>query len=332
MIDIARDITWKKILTKILPRRNGDLSEFFADTSLAWSLIGWTPERAIADSVQTAWNYLSFSQKPTIDITPLVSIILPTYNPKKEWIIQSIKSVLGQSYNNFELLIIDDASTNHTLHDIGYLIQSDPRIRIIRNTKNLKLVHTLNAGIKQAQWKYIARIDDDDIWSSVLKLEKQVEFMENNPWCGLCGTSLSTMDYDGTILDTLILRLSDSAIRSHLLKDSQFAHASVLIKKEALDAVWLYDPAWNFVEDYDLWLRIWRKYKLSNLPDNFLLYRINPNGESNKNSFKQKWMSLLLTLRYRNDYPRFYLAMFLKIPYLFLPKKLSLFILKIIKR
>ena len=64
------------------------------------------------------------------------------------------------------------------------------------------------------------------------------------------------MDFDGKVLNTLTLRLADSAIRSHLLKDSQFAHASVLIRKEALDTVGLYDPVWNFVEDYDLWLRI----------------------------------------------------------------------------
>ena len=92
----------------------------------------------------------------------------------------SIVSVLKQNYQNFELLIIDDASTNWVLATIQELISSDPRIRIIRNSKNLHLVQTLNIWISQAEWKYIARIDHDDIWPDSSKLQKQVDFMENN--------------------------------------------------------------------------------------------------------------------------------------------------------
>ena len=134
-----------------MPRRDGDLSDFFADTNLADSFLDWRPTRTIPDSIQTAWNYISSFQKPIMNNMPLISVILPTYNPKKEWIVQSIESVLGQSYKNLELLIIDDASINDTLANIDSLIQSDPRIRIIRNPKNLKLAHTLNTGILQSQ-------------------------------------------------------------------------------------------------------------------------------------------------------------------------------------
>lgn len=76
--------------------------------------------------------------------TPLVSIVLPTYNPRKDWIIQSIESVLSQTYQNFELIILDDCSTNSTLSEISELLKSDSRIILIRNEKNMKLTRTLN--------------------------------------------------------------------------------------------------------------------------------------------------------------------------------------------
>ena len=269
-------------------------------------------------------------EKNTID--PLVSIILPSFNPKKEWIEQAIQSVLSQTYENYELIIVDDASTNTVFSEIQELIKSDSRIHLIHNEKNMKLVHTLNRGIAEAHGTYIARIDDDDIWSNPFKLRKQVDFMEDNPPYWLCWTGVIKIDLGGNLLDTVPVRLSDSEIRHNLLKDSQFAHASVLIRKEALDTVWVYNPEWNFVEDYELWLRIGKRYKFINLPDNCLYYRINPNGMSGTKSFKQRKMWLLLTWKYRNDYPGFYIAMILKVPYVLLPKKLSLFILNLIKK
>ena len=178
---------------------------------------------------------------------PLVSIILPTYNPRKDWIIQSIESVLSQSYQNFELIILDDCSTNTTLSEISELLNSDSRIVLIRNENNMKLTCTLNYGIASAVWKYIARIDDDDIWCSPLKLEKQVQFMEANPNYGLLGTWLRTIDEYGNILESIHVRLSDDEIRNNILKDSQFAHASVLIRSDVLNEVWVYNPKWNFV-------------------------------------------------------------------------------------
>ena len=265
-------------------------------------------------------------------IEPLVSVILPTYNPNKEWIEASIVSVLKQNYQNFELLIIDDASTNWVLATIQELISSDPRIRIIRNSKNLHLVQTLNIWISQAEWKYIARIDHDDIWPDSSKLQKQVDFMENNSKYWLCGTGLTTMDLEGNLLDRVPIRTSDKEIRKYILRDSQFAHPSVLIRKCVLDIVWFYDPEWNYVEDYELWLRIGKKYKFTNLIDNCLNYRINPNGMSITKSFKQRKMWLFLTWKYRNDYPGFYIAMILKIPYVLLPKKISQFVLRLIKK
>ncbi len=265
-------------------------------------------------------------------IEPLVSIILPTFNPRKEWIELAIQSVLTQDYKNFELFVIDDAGSNITISEIQTLLESDSRITLMQNPENMWLSDSYNIWIRQSGWIYIARIDHDDIWSDTSKLQKQVDFMENNKDYWLCGTWLTTMDLEGNLLDKVPVRTSDTEIRKHILRDSQFAHPSVLIRKSALDAVWLYDPDWNYAEDYELWLRIGKKYKFTNLIDNCLYYRINPKWASGTKYFRQKWMWLLLTWKYRNDYPRFYTAIILKIPYVFLPRKISQFVLKFIKK
>lgn len=263
---------------------------------------------------------------------PIVSVILPTYNPIKIWIEESIKSVLRQSYKNIELLIIDDASIVDVYSMIQELIDSDIRIKFIRNPINLHLVKTLNLWILEAKGEYIARIDHDDIWSDPFKIQKQVDFMQKNREYALCWTWLTLIDLEGNPLNEISVRTSDMTIRNYILRDSQFAHPSVLIRKEALNIVWYYDPDWNYVEDYELWLRIGKEYKFANLIDNCLLYRINPNGISGTKSFKQRLRWLLLTWKYRNNYPGFYLAMILKVPYVFLPKKLSQFVLRLIKK
>ncbi len=266
------------------------------------------------------------------DKEPLVSIILPTFNPVKEWIELAIRSVLFQDYKNFELIVVNDAWPQEVLSVIGPLLSSDPRILLIENVKNMWLADSYNIGIKRSRWLYIARMDHDDIWSDPAKLKKQVDFMDNNLEYALCGTALTTIDFEWNILDTVSVRIWDQEIRKHILRDSQFAHPSVLIRREALDKVWWYNPFWNYAEDYELWLRIGKVYKFANLPDNCLYYRINPNGVSSTKSFKQRWKWLLLTWKYRNDYPNFYIAMMLKIPYVFLPRKLSKLILKYIKK
>ena len=118
----------------------------------------------------------------------LVSIILPTYNGKVEWLSQAIDSVIVQTYTHRELIIINDASTNDIETTIMEYVAKDKRIKYYRNEINLKLTNTLNKGLKIAQGAYIARIDDDDIRCDKEKLEKQIVFMEQNAGYGLCGT------------------------------------------------------------------------------------------------------------------------------------------------
>lgn len=264
----------------------------------------------------------------------LVSIILPVYNWKKKWLSEAIDSVMNQSYKEFELIIINDCSTNDIEKTIIKYQKEDKRIIYIKNKKRSWWNYTKNIikWIKKSKWKYIARIDQDDIWSSSNKLKNQVDFMENNKMCGVCGTGVILIDLEWHELNKLKVRETDKEIRNNILKDSQFAHPSVLINKYFLDLAWWYNSNRTLAEDYELWLRMWIISEFHNLPDYAFKYRTNPHSTSNKNRFKQKILSLKLTLKYWKYYPNFIYFVLLKVFYTFFPDRIWNIFIKRFKR
>jgi len=258
----------------------------------------------------------------------LVSIILSTYNWKHNWLSKSIDSVLTQSYKNFELIIINDCSTNDIEKTILKYKDKDDRIVYIKNEKNLRLTKSLNKGIELSKWEYIARIDDDDIWTDNEKLQKQVDFMELNPEYWLCGTQVIFIDENDNELEKIKNPTENNDIKNSILFGCKFFHSSVIIRKKALDEVWLYSSDWDYSEDHELWLRIWTKYKLHNLDDFSLLYRINTNGICFTNSFKQRKSGIILVNKYKSYYPHYFLAQIYSI-WLIIFKSFTLFLRKI---
>jgi glycosyltransferase involved in cell wall biosynthesis len=235
---------------------------------------------------------------------PLVSIILPVYNWQENWLIESIDSILVQTYENFELIIINDASTNDIEQVILRESKSDIRIKYIKNEINLNLSKTLNKGIELSKWEYIARIDQDDIWCDNDKLRKQVEFMENDKEYWVVWWNAILIDNNWTKVWIVNLRSSDTDIKNNILSWTQLWHSSVLIRMKCLKELGCYDSNWDCTEDHELWLRIWTKYKLYNFNEYFYKYRIN-NLDSiwHKNNHKQKLMIYKLALAYIKYYP-----------------------------
>ena len=181
------------------------------------------------------------------------SIILPTFN-RAHILPKAINSVLNQSFKDFELLIIDDGSTDGTEEIVkGF---NDKRIKYFKNKENLGIQKSLNIGLKMAQGKYIARIDDDVEWVDKDKLKRQVEFLDNNPDYFLVGTQ-AILERKKVVIHTNFPE-TDAAIREKLLFKNCFFHPSVVFLKEAALKVGGYDetPASCHVEDYDLWLKI----------------------------------------------------------------------------
>lgn len=206
-------------------------------------------------------------------MNPKVTVLIPVYNGEK-YLHEALDSILNQSFKDFELLIIDDASADTS----AAIIQSysDPRIRLFKNEQNLGIAATLNQGMHLSRGKYIARMDCDDI-SHPSRLKKQVAFLDRNPDVAACGTFIKTL---GEVKSrTLIYPKYSEEIQCTLLFGSALAHPSVMFRKTSLEAqCLLYDENQKYVEDYELWVRLLEHgLKLTNLGEVLLTYRFHPN-------------------------------------------------------
>jgi glycosyltransferase involved in cell wall biosynthesis len=209
---------------------------------------------------------------------PLVSVILPVYNGEKT-IKRAVESILSQTYTSFELIIINDGSSDRTLGILDSF--HDERIRVLHQ-ENMGIVASLNRGIQVSAGKYIARMDADD-FAMPDRLKKQVEFMRNNPAVGVLGTAVKIVYTDGT--ERIRRRPPNTtSIRKNIVKICPFCHSSVMIRRKVFDEVGTYDVSKDgskklLVEDYDLWVRVLAAgYDMANLPDVLMTYYREPDS------------------------------------------------------
>ncbi len=207
---------------------------------------------------------------------PLVTVLMPVYNGEK-YLREAIESILNQTFTDFEFLIINDGSTDNTKEII--LSYNDKRIRYIENETNIKLIDTLNKGIKLAKGKYIARMDCDDI-SLPKRLEKQVDFMERNPDITVCGTHLKTIG--SGIASVWKTAETQEEIICNMLFNSPMNHPTVVFRKEELGDYLYYSKDYPHAEDYELWFRLSERFKLANLDSAQYLYRIHSEQVTSK--------------------------------------------------
>ncbi len=235
-----------------------------------------------------------------------VSIILPTYNGSR-FIRRSIESILLQSFVNFELLIIDDGSTDSTAEIIQEAARSDSRVVYFKNEKNLGIQKTLNKGLNAARGEYIARIDDDDLWVDENKLKKQVEFLDTHPDYVLVGTGVIIQNEEGTELFRFLNIQNDEKIRKSLLGKNCFTHSSVMLRKSAAMKFGGYDESQEtrHIEDYDLWLKLGTIGKLANLPVYAVRFTLRPGNISSKNKTIQFRKDIEMIKKYKKHYPNY---------------------------
>jgi glycosyltransferase involved in cell wall biosynthesis len=211
---------------------------------------------------------------------PLVSVILPVYNVGP-FVSAAIQSILDQSLTDFELIIIDDCSTDHTLRLIEEF--SDQRIRLVRKDKNTGLIESLNHGLALCRGKFIARMDGDDI-SLAGRLEKQAAFLEAHPDIAICGTWYK-LSNSGELVKNPV---TNAEIRIALLDYCALGHPTVMLRNSFLHQEQLfYDSNFFAAEDYDLWTRIVAMGKIANLPEVLLLYRMHADQVSVKDQLSQ---------------------------------------------
>ncbi|GGF04611.1 Glycosyltransferase involved in cell wall bisynthesis [Chishuiella changwenlii] len=200
---------------------------------------------------------------------PIISVILSAYNAEK-FIEKCIKSVLNQTFKNFEFLIIDDCSTDNTLKIIKESAETDERITVINNTVNEFVIESRNKGILKAKGKYIAIIDADDIWFEN-KLEKQLVDIESDESIFLLSANAYEIDENDNIIGKVIRPNHIEESNRMILKENPFCHPSILFRNEGH----LYRPKMFYTEEYDLYLRLFSDGKKMIHRKDFLFnYRI----------------------------------------------------------
>jgi glycosyltransferase involved in cell wall biosynthesis len=205
-----------------------------------------------------------------LQINPKISVLLPVYNCEL-YIKETIDSILEQTFSDFELLIIDDCSTDKTVSIIKEF--SDKRICLIEKEKNSGYTDSLNFGISIAKGKYIARIDGDDICLPE-RFAKQVHFLEKNPAIILCGTAIK---FIGSTSGHLFYPTTHEEIKICLFSFlPTFAHPTIMGKKEIFEKC-KYDRNFEPAEDYELWTRFVQEGEGANLNEVLLQYRVHPN-------------------------------------------------------
>lgn len=204
--------------------------------------------------------------------SPTISILMSVFNGA-QYVSDAIGGILAQTFRDWELIIIDDCSTDKTPELIGRV--RDDRIRIMRNSQNLGLTRSLNLGLEYASGKYIARQDADDI-SLPRRLETQLEFLRLNPEVGLLGTSIITIDAASRITGQSQNPLTNTEIQVDALVRNHIAHGSVVMRRAVIDVVGTYDSRFVYAQDYELWLRLMQHFEVANLSAPLYLRRMHP--------------------------------------------------------
>lgn len=221
---------------------------------------------------------------------PVISVIMPVFNCGI-FVGEAIESILGQSFTGFELLIIDDGSTDRT-----YAVASsytDPRIRLIQKKENTGLVASLNLGIASARGEFLARMDGDDI-SDPERFRHQLDFLYANPDVMLCGSWYRLWPSE----EIVKLPTDPGSVKIALLENCAMGHPTMMMRRAFITEHQLfYDEAFKAAEDYDLWTRTAALGKMANIPLCLLSYRIHPGQVTANEQYHQVKNSNLCRIR-----------------------------------
>lgn len=213
---------------------------------------------------------------------PLISVIMPAYNAEM-YLREAVDSILSQTYSHFELIIVNDGSTDGTADILEHYRKFDKRVRIITQ-KNKGLVVTLNDTIRQhAKSNYIARMDADDI-SLPRRFEWQIAAFKANPKVVLVGGSFEIMNEFGEFQYNDLVPSRDADIRRMLHLYNPLAHGSVMFKRDAFEKAGGYSDKVGPTEDFDLWCRLAHVGEVAGIPHAIFRWRQNPQGITNSNN------------------------------------------------
>lgn len=203
-----------------------------------------------------------------------VTVVMAVYNGVQT-VAAAIESIRWQKYSDWDLLIIDDGSSDGTTEVLESYTAADSRISLIRNNSNLGLPCSLNVGWRAARGELIARMDADDI-SLPERLRLQVDFMRKNLQVDVLGTGMYLMDDARKIVGSSFRPEFHEDLQERMYRENPFAHPSVMMRRSFLEALGGYDERLRRAQDADLWLRGYRRFRYHNLQEPLIQYRVQP--------------------------------------------------------
>lgn len=236
---------------------------------------------------------------------PAISVLMSVFNEER-YVPVSIESILNQSFSDFEFLITDDHSSDGTLDILHKYSSLDKRIKITKHSKQLGLARSLNEQIRASKGHYLARMDGDDI-AHTKRLEKQLEFLEKNSDIGMVGSFCREIDNNGRFVSLWERPTSNRSIQKAIFKFNPFIHSSIMIRKEVIINAGMYNTECKYAQDYDLWLRVVKKYKCVNIEKPLIDLRVDWSKLERKNKEARKYkLGILYRHIKENGYPFWY--------------------------
>jgi glycosyltransferase involved in cell wall biosynthesis len=199
----------------------------------------------------------------------MITVLMPAYNAAR-FLDESVRSILEQTFRDLELLLIDDASSDDSAAALSRF--RDPRLRVLRNSRNIGIAATLNRGIEEACGEYIARMDADDI-ACPQRLERQLNFMERHPDVGVLGTWVRLFGDQPRVI--VRQPIGADVVKAYLVFDNPLFHPTVMMRRSVLlERNLRYNPEFSRTEDYELWMRAATCCRLDNLPEALVRMRV----------------------------------------------------------
>ncbi|MBW4432403.1 MAG: glycosyltransferase [Pelatocladus maniniholoensis HA4357-MV3] len=205
-----------------------------------------------------------------------VSVVIPAYNAMT-YLPETLESVLQQTFTDFEILIINDGSSDNIVEWANQI--ADPRVRLI-SQPNQGVSVARNTGITHAQGEYIAFLDADDLWQPT-KLEKQVHYLEDNPEVGLVYTWTAFVDQWGKSTGIVLAFHAEGNVWEQIVVRDMISNGSTpMVRRSCFETVGVFDPNFRYAPDRDMWTRIAARYPFGVVKEPLILYRQLPNSFS----------------------------------------------------
>jgi glycosyltransferase involved in cell wall biosynthesis len=256
--------------------------------------------------------------------SPLVSIVMGTFN-RAHLLGRAIEALRTQSLTNWELIIADDGSADGTPAVVRGWSEREPRIVSIRSEVNQGISKNYNAALRRARGEFVAMLDDDDVWIGDDKLARQVEFLRSHPDHVGCGGGLIVVTPEGKELYRFLKPETDEKIRKTMLLSNPMANSTTVFRRDVGERIGWYDSGIRYSGDRDFWMKAGLVGKLYNFPEYFGYYTKGTQNTSIVHIKPHLRTSLMLTKRYRSEYPGYAKGLALNYAqywYAFLPESL----------